>query len=199
MKFDILAFAHRYRCLASLRLLRYDGPEHCRLEDAPPHMEDRLRRATRHHHACRCSRLVKSWLTRLLRLPDFDIGRAAYVRGDYATAAKTWHPLAERGHADAQYNLGGLYASGRGVRRSCIEAQVGITTPLSRAMRKRSTASEIMYEIGVGDLQNDAEAVKWYRKAAKQGNANAQQRLGVCPRIAIIARARLIESDFSII
>ena len=28
--------------------------------------------------------------------------------------------------------------------------------------------------------RNYAEAVKWYRKAAEQGNANAQKNLGVC-------------------
>ena len=29
-------------------------------------------------------------------------------------------------------------------------------------------------------MKNEAEAVKWYRKAAEQGIANAQFRLGVC-------------------
>ena len=35
-----------------------------------------------------------------------------------------------------------------------------------------------MYDHGRGVEQNDAEAVKWYRKAAKQGNADAQFNLG---------------------
>jgi TPR repeat protein len=36
-----------------------------------------------------------------------------------------------------------------------------------------------MYENGVGVPENDADAVKWYRLAAKQGRARAQNNLGV--------------------
>ena len=36
-----------------------------------------------------------------------------------------------------------------------------------------------MYELGNGVPENDAEAVKWYRKAADQGHAKAQSNLGV--------------------
>ena len=50
---------------------------------------------------------------------------------------------AEQGHAQAQFNLGAMYATGEGV------------------------------------LQDDAEAVKWYRMAAEQGHAMAQSNLGV--------------------
>ena len=34
----------------------------------------------------------------------------AYQRGDYATALRLWHPLAELGDADAQFHLGGLFS-----------------------------------------------------------------------------------------
>ena len=37
----------------------------------------------------------------------------------------------------------------------------------------------IMYDLGEGVPEDDAEAVKWYRKAAEQGNADAQCNLGV--------------------
>ena len=37
----------------------------------------------------------------------------------------------------------------------------------------------VMYTYGRGVPQNDAEAVKWYRKAAEQGFAQAQYNLGV--------------------
>ena len=36
-----------------------------------------------------------------------------------------------------------------------------------------------MYDTGRGVPQDDAEAVRWYRLAAEQGNASAQFRLGV--------------------
>ena len=37
----------------------------------------------------------------------------------------------------------------------------------------------IMYDIGEGVPENNAEAVKWYRKAADQGHASAQCNLGL--------------------
>ena len=37
----------------------------------------------------------------------------------------------------------------------------------------------VMYAFAYGVPENDAEAVKWYRKAADQGHANAQSNLGV--------------------
>jgi hypothetical protein len=37
-----------------------------------------------------------------------------------------------------------------------------------------------MYEGGLGVPRNHVEAAKWYRKAAEQGNANAQHNLGNC-------------------
>ncbi len=36
-----------------------------------------------------------------------------------------------------------------------------------------------MYADGEGVLRNDAEALRWYRKAAEQGNAAAQANLGL--------------------
>jgi len=36
-----------------------------------------------------------------------------------------------------------------------------------------------MYDNGDGVIKDAAEAVKWYRKAAEQGNASAQTNLGV--------------------
>ena len=39
-----------------------------------------------------------------------------------------------------------------------------------------------MYQKGKGVPQDDAEAVKWYHKAAEQGDADAQNNLGVMYR-----------------
>ena len=36
-----------------------------------------------------------------------------------------------------------------------------------------------MYDEGLGVTEDDAEAVKWYRKAADQGHASAQYNLGL--------------------
>ena len=54
----------------------------------------------------------------------FDEGVAAYDRGDYATALKEYRPLAEQGHAAAQYNLGLMYANGKGVPQDYVQAHM---------------------------------------------------------------------------
>jgi hypothetical protein len=46
---------------------------------------------------------------------DYQKGVAAAQSGDFATALREWKPLAEQGHARAQYNLGVMYESGQGV------------------------------------------------------------------------------------
>lgn len=54
---------------------------------------------------------------------DFQDGEDAYSRGDYATALRKSRPLAEQGHAGAQYRLGVMYGAGQGVQRDSVEAQ----------------------------------------------------------------------------
>ncbi len=48
-------------------------------------------------------------------LAGFQEGVDAYERGDYDTALKEFRPLAEQGHASAQFNLGIMYYKGQGV------------------------------------------------------------------------------------
>jgi len=45
----------------------------------------------------------------------FEDGVAAAERGDYATALRLWHLLADQGAAEAQTNLGKMYNLGKGV------------------------------------------------------------------------------------
>ena len=49
------------------------------------------------------------------RAENYKTGESAYKRGDYQTAIKHFRPLAERGHAKAQSNLGFMYENGYGV------------------------------------------------------------------------------------
>ncbi len=46
----------------------------------------------------------------------------ALERGDYAMAFKLSLPLAGQGDADAQYNLGFMYATGHGISRDYVQA-----------------------------------------------------------------------------
>ena len=57
----------------------------------------------------------------------FDEGWAAYERGDYATAFEEWLPVAERGDATAQYNLGLFYAKDRGSPAQLVLAHMWLS------------------------------------------------------------------------
>jgi TPR repeat protein len=58
------------------------------------------------------------------RAGPFKDGEAAYQSGDYETAVRLWRPLADRGDAGAQSNLGEMYANGRGVPQDYAQAVV---------------------------------------------------------------------------
>lgn len=45
-------------------------------------------------------------------------------RGDFATALSEWTALAEQGDADAQYNIGVMYANGQGVTQDNVYAHM---------------------------------------------------------------------------
>ena len=49
-------------------------------------------------------------------------GLAAAQRQDYATALRLWKPLADKGDANAQNNLGTMYQWGQGVAQDYKEA-----------------------------------------------------------------------------
>src|SRR3954468_412302 len=65
--------------------------------------------------------LVLSFVAPVDAGPIEDAG-AAYSRGDYATALRLFRQLADQGRANAQYNLGVMYAKGRGVPENDVEA-----------------------------------------------------------------------------
>jgi hypothetical protein len=109
----------------------------------------------------------------------FEDAVAAYHRGDYATALRLWHLLAEQGDADAQFHLGVMYESGQGVLRSDTEA--------IRWYRKAADQDDavaqfnlgIMYAKGESASPNFADAAHWYRRAADHGLGGAQFNLGM--------------------
>ena len=65
---------------------------------------------------------------------DFEKGQEAARKGDYATALQEWEPLAEQGHAEAQYALGELYLFGDGVPQNDEEAVRWLRLAAERGM-----------------------------------------------------------------
>jgi TPR repeat protein len=68
----------------------------------------------------------------------YEEAKTAYDNGDYATALRLIRPFAEQGRADAQYNLGLMYANGQACRRTTCRRTFGGISRLPRAMRTPS-------------------------------------------------------------
>jgi TPR repeat protein len=108
----------------------------------------------------------------------YEEGVAAYNRGDFATALRELQPLAERGHAKAQFVLGFMHELGQGVARNPAEAANWYRKAAEQGEVAAQYNLSIMYETGEGVAKNIAEAAKWYRAAAQRGLVKAQARLG---------------------
>ena len=107
-----------------------------------------------------------------------DDAVAAYERGDYATAARLYLPLAEQGSAQAQYSLGFMYATGRGVAQDNAAAISWYRKAAELGHASAQNNLGVIYAAGQGVPQDHAEAARWYRRAAEQGNALARNNLG---------------------
>ena len=85
---------------------------------------------------------------------------------------------AAQGDADAQYNLGILYANGTGVPQNDAEAARWYRLAAEQGEVVAQFDLGVLYANGFGVPQDDAEAARWYRLASDQGYALAQWSLG---------------------
>ena len=110
---------------------------------------------------------------------SFEDGTAAYQRGDHATAMRLWRPIADQGHAEAQFNLGAIYSQGQGVPQDDAAATNWYRKAADQGHARAQYNLGVRYDNGLGVPQEYAEAMKWFRKAADQGHAAAQFNLGI--------------------
>lgn len=108
---------------------------------------------------------------------DFQAGLDAYNKGDYATALKEWQPLAEQGDANAQYNLGLLYARGQGVTQDYKQALDWYQKAAEQEVPAAEYNLGVMYANGQGVTADPQEANKWFLKAAQKGVGQAVEGL----------------------
>ena len=78
---------------------------------------------------------------------------------------------AKQGAAYAQYNLGLCMTMAKVCQRTMLRQLSGSGKLLIKGHAKAQSNLGVMYDNGKGVPENDAEAVKWYRKAADQGHA----------------------------
>jgi len=96
---------------------------------------------------------------------------------DYEKAFKWIKLAAEKGHSQAQNDVGVMYETGQGVNQDLNQAMYWFKKsaagnyPLAHYNLGRA------YDSGMGGRKNFSEAIKSYRRAAKLGEAKAQKRL----------------------
>ena len=98
--------------------------------------------------------------------------------------AMHWFEMAaDKGYADAQYNLGMMYKNGQGVKQSDDNAMQLFKKAANQGHANAQYNLGVMYSRGQGVAQDFSKAMELYAKAAEQGHACACDAL---PRTRIL-------------
>ena len=95
--------------------------------------------------------------TKHSHLPISSKCSAAYEKGDYETALREFKPLANRGNAFAQYNLGQMYRDGEGVPQNDKTAVKYYTLAAEQGDTLAQSNLGYMYDEGQGVPKNDMD------------------------------------------
>src|SRR5574338_1230009 len=95
-------------------------------------------------------------------------GVDAWMKGDYAGAIAVWRPLAEKGDAEAQFNLAQAYRLGRGVPINLAAAQ----TWYERAAESGHPNAQTMLGAMLFENGNRTGGLRWLKRAAESGEPN---------------------------
>jgi cell division septation protein DedD len=101
-------------------------------------------------------------------------GIEAWQAGNYDEAIRIWRPLADRGDADAQYNVAQAYFLGRGVPQNMTLAEQWY----ARAARQGHPDAEANYGLLLFQNGQRRPALPWIQRAADRGDPRAQYVLG---------------------
>jgi TPR repeat protein len=86
--------------------------------------------------------------------------------------------LADRGKADAQFDLGFAYAKGQGLPRDDVLARHWFALGAAQGVAKAQYWMGVMSERGRGGPRSYADAMQWYRRAADQKFSPAEVAVG---------------------
>jgi hypothetical protein len=101
-------------------------------------------------------------------------GIEAWQKGDTAGAVAIWRPLAEKGDADAAFNLAQAYRLGKGVPIDLAQAQ----NWFERAARKGHVDAQTNLGLLLFQNGNRVAAMRWLNAAAEAGDARALLMVG---------------------
>jgi len=112
--------------------------------------------------------------------PDtFVSGLNALDRSHYASAYRSFKPLADEGVAEAQNNLGFLFQNGLGVRRNYNTAIKWYQSAADQGLAEAEHNLGILNYRGHGVAQSYSIARRWFNKAAKKGLRDSHYMLGL--------------------
>jgi hypothetical protein len=111
---------------------------------------------------------------------SFEAGLRAYNDGNHGKALTIWRPIAESGHALAQYNIGIAYARGTGVEKDLVAASRWWKRSALQGHRDSAYNLGLIYARGDNQIPRDMVlAAHWWQQAAIHGDAVAQFNLGM--------------------
>ena len=100
---------------------------------------------------------------------------AANKRGDYATALKTFQSLAAQGNAEAQNNLGELFAKGQGTPQDYSQARQWYEKAAAQGHALAQNNLAELYFSGLGTTQDYVRAYLWVSLAAVHMKGDEQK------------------------
>ena len=107
-----------------------------------------------------------------------DKAKAAMQKGDFKTALAELRPLAAKNDPNAQFLLGMLYDSGKGVPQDQAVAAKWYRKAAEQKHLIAQLFLGVMLYSGQGVKQDYKEAARWLRAPAESGNDEAQFYLG---------------------
>jgi len=102
---------------------------------------------------------------------SYDRGMDAKIDKDFALALRNFRPLAKRGHADAQEQMGYLYKFGNGVLKDNKEAFKWFKKAARQGVSQ--VPMGLSYWYGEGVKQDYIKAHMWLNIASAKGHPNA--------------------------
>ena len=110
---------------------------------------------------------------------DFQDGLDAIHETNYKKALKKLMPLAESGHAAAQYNIGVMHEWGNGVPKDNSQALKWYKRSAELSHKDAQNNLGALYSKGEGTEQNFVEALKWFLISAENGSEGGQKNIRI--------------------
>ena len=111
---------------------------------------------------------------------EFDSAMEAYQRGSYIEALNGFYLLAKNGDAQSQFNVGLMYAKGKGAKQDSSKAIEWYTKAAQQNVpQAQYNLAKLYHDMGSKDPHAIEQAIHWYEKAAQNGIKEAYNNLGV--------------------